>query len=84
MAKCKSCGAEIRFIKMKSGKFNPVDPYKRTIKKDGGHEVLITESGELIQGTFASYEEGANGSGYVSHFATCPNANYHRKGGADS
>lgn len=79
MGKCKSCGAEIKWIKMKSGKFNPVDPYKRTIIKDGGRDVLVTDDGELISGTFCAYENGANGSGYVSHFATCPNANGHRK-----
>ena len=80
MAICRSCGAEIKFIKMKSGKYNPVDVEKRTIKKDGGHEVLVTESGELIRGSFASLEEGANGEGYVSHFATCPFADTHRSG----
>ena len=72
MPKCRKCGAEIHFIKMRSGKFNPVDPYKRTIIQDGGKEVLITDAGEIIRGTFASYDEGANGSGYVSHFSTCP------------
>jgi hypothetical protein len=81
MIKCRSCGAEIKFIRMKSGRWNPVDPARRGIKKDGGNEVLITEDGELIQGTFASVEEGANGFGYVSHFATCPNAYEHRKRG---
>jgi len=79
MAVCRSCGAEIKFIKMKSGKWNPVNPGARTIIKDGGKEVLVTESGELISGTFASLEEGANGSGYVSHFATCPYAGSHRR-----
>lgn len=79
MAVCRSCGAEIKFIKMKSGKWNPVNLGVRTIIKDGGKEVLVTESGELISGTFASLEEGANGSGYVSHFATCPNASSHRR-----
>lgn len=79
MSYCRSCGAEIRWIKMRSGKNMPVDAAKRTIKKDGGHEVLVTEDGELIRGTFASLEEGANGVGYISHFSTCPNANQHRR-----
>lgn len=78
MAKCKTCGAEIKFIKMKSGRFNPCDVLKRTIIKGNGKEVLITEKGEVIQGTFASVEEGANGEGYTSHFATCPYATQHR------
>lgn len=79
MTKCRSCGAEIKFIRMKSGKWNPVDPTRRGIIKDGGHEVLVTEDGELIQGTFTSVEDGANGFGYISHFVTCPNADSHRK-----
>lgn len=79
MSYCKSCGAEIKWIKMLSGKNMPVDAQKRYIIKDGGNEVLVTESGELIKGTFASLENGANGEGYISHFSTCPNANRHRR-----
>ena len=79
MNRCRSCGAEIKWIKMLSGKNMPVDAQKRYIKKDGGHEVLVTEGGELIRGTFASLEDGANGEGYISHFSTCPNANKHRR-----
>ena len=80
MAKCRSCGAEIKFIKLTSGKWNPVDIQKRTLIKDEGDEVLVTEAGEIIKGRFASLEEGANASGYISHFATCPFATQHRKG----
>lgn len=79
MTKCRSCGAEIKFIKLKkSGKWNPVDTVKHTIIKGEGHEVIITDDGEVATGRFASREEGANASGYISHFATCPNANAHR------
>ena len=80
MSKCRSCGAEIKFIKLKSGKWNPVDTQKRTLIKGEGNEVLVAENGEIITGRFASIEEGANAVGYISHFATCPNANSHRKG----
>ena len=79
MTKCRSCGAEIKFIKLKSGKWNPVDPQKRTLVEGEGNEVIITDSGEVVTGRFASLDEGANRSGYISHFATCPNANQHRK-----
>ena len=79
MPKCRSCGAEIMFIRMKYGKYNPVDPIKRTIKQDSGPERLVTETGDVITGTFASLEEGANGEGYISHFATCPDANRYRQ-----
>lgn len=79
MAQCRSCGAEIKFIKLTTGKWNPVDPQKRTLIEGDGNEVIVTESGEVIKGRFASLDDGANRSGYISHFATCPNANQHRK-----
>lgn len=79
MGYCRSCGAEIKWIEMKSGRKMPVNVAKRFIKKDGGNETLVTESGELIKGTFASLEEGANGEGYISHFATCPKAGSYRR-----
>ena len=79
MATCRSCGAEIKFIKLKSGKWNPCDPVKRTIIKGEGNEVLVTIDGDIIRGEFASLEEGANAEGYISHFATCKYADRHRK-----
>ena len=79
MSTCRSCGAEIKWIRMASGKANPVDPYKRTVVRDEGNEPLITDDGLVIHGRFASLEEGANASGYISHFATCPNADMHRR-----
>lgn len=79
MAKCKSCGADIIWIKMQSGKSMPCDPYKRTIIKGKGKEVIVTNNGEIIHGSFADFEHGANAVGYISHFSTCPNANKHRR-----
>lgn len=79
MARCRSCGAEINFIAMNSGKLHPVDTVKHTMIKGEGKETLITDDGEIIRGTFASYEEGANASGYISHFATCPYADKFRR-----
>ena len=78
MSRCKSCGADLKFIKLKSGRWNPCDNIKHTLKIGEGNEVLITEKGEIIRGTFASVEDGANAEGYISHFATCPNASQHR------
>lgn len=79
MSRCSSCNQEIIWIKLKSGKYNPVDPYLRTIVKDDGTETLITKDGEIIHGRFESLDDGANASGYISHFATCPNAHIHRR-----
>lgn len=79
MSKCRSCNAEIKWIKMASGKNMPVDPYLHSMIKGEGTDVIVTEDGHVIHGRFASYEEGANISGYISHFSTCPNAATHRK-----
>lgn len=75
--RCKSCGAEIIWIRMKSGKAMPCDaepiPYMELFS--GGMK-LVTEQGEVVQGC---YDGTSDKIGYVSHFATCPNANQHRK-----
>ena len=52
---------------MQTGRFAPVNINKRTIRKDGGNVVLITEDGEIIQGTPASLEDGATGIGFQPH-----------------
>ena len=80
MATCKRCGKDISFIKMKTGKYMPTDKVKHSIIIGEGNEQLITEQGVIIRGRYASYEDGANGCGYTSHFATCPYANEFRKG----
>lgn len=79
MSRCRSCGAEIKWIKLKSGKYNPVDPYKRTIIRGAGKATIITEDGEVLTGEFADYDHGANAVGFESHFASCPNASSHRR-----
>ena len=71
--KCRSCGAEINFVqaKNKAGiiKAHPVN-------KDGIFILCSTgekdEKGKYIYG----YKKG-----YLSHFATCPNAAEHRNTG---
>ena len=81
MSRCRSCGAEIKFIKLKeTGKWHPVNPVKRIIMQGDGPETIITDAGEILRGKFAAYEDGGNRSGYISHFATCPDAGRFRKG----
>ena len=41
MTKCRKCGKDIEFIKLKSGKWNPVNPYLRSIIKGEGKETLV-------------------------------------------
>lgn len=80
MAKCKSCGAEIRWIKMRSGKSMPCNPvgirYREGVQGDGCVLTLVTPDGDVTTGQ--PYEK-AELIGYISHFATCPFANQHRR-----
>ena len=83
MAKCKSCGAEIRWIKMRSGKSMPCNPvgihYRRQVHGDKRCLLtLVTHDGNVVVGQ-ACEESESEFVGYVSHFATCPNADRHRK-----
>lgn len=83
MAKCKSCGAEIIWIKTANGKSMPCDAAGISYSVDlhpgaKGEEVLnlITDRGTIVRTMF---DPGGDKIGYTSHFATCPNANQHRK-----
>lgn len=78
MAKCKSCGADILWIPTPNGKAMPCDNQKIYFKKNfhGGSMTLVLPNGKVTKGDldFESDEYG-----YISHFATCPSANLHRK-----
>ena len=78
MSKCKSCGAEIIWIKTASGKMMPCNPqkifYKNTFPR--GNMTLITPEGKFVTGTI---DPSSDTYGYESHFATCPAASKFRK-----
>jgi len=80
MAKCRSCGAEIRWINTASGKMMPCNPigvkYWAQPKAKGK---VITANGEVISCVFEGDDQQATGIGYVSHFSTCPKAHEHRR-----
>lgn len=83
MAICRSCGAEIIWIKMKgSGKAMPCDARKISFDlllpgaKGEGVMTLVEPEGVIARGIF---NPGGEKIGYLSHFATCPNANQHRR-----
>jgi len=81
MSKCKSCGAEIRWIKTFSGKSMPVDAEPVNFYADGGKELFVTSNGAVVHGTRTDGTQDHTHIGYISHFATCPNADTHRKRG---
>lgn len=81
MSKCKSCGAEIKWILTHSGKKMPVDKRPVPYRTDpSGSLLLVTMNGVVERGTL---DLDSGQAGYVSHFATCPNANEHRKRGKE-
>ena len=71
---CKYCGEQIIWTRMTSGKTMPCDPM--AIKfKPGGPEVFVTPEGRVLRG-----RKDKNGQlGYISHFATCKNADAARR-----
>ena len=79
-SRCRSCGAEIKWIKMTSGKMMPVNVrqirYNPAAQSDEDALVLVTEDGRIEKGHF---NPAACRIGYTSHFASCPAAASHRK-----
>ena len=77
MAKCKSCGADIIWIKTKNGRSTPCDakpiPFRESFS--GGMK-LVTKAGDVVPG---NYDGTSDDFAYISHFATCPNADQHRR-----
>ena len=77
---CRACGAEIGFIKTKAGKTMPVDakgvPF---IQVPAGKELFVLEDGTTEHGFRALPDSQFVKTGYVSHFATCPEADKFRK-----
>lgn len=83
MSRCRSCGKEIRWITMTRGTRMPVDVgeilYKTNTK---GKSIIVTPNGEVHKADIVpDGTPDATGIGYISHFATCPNADQHRKRG---
>jgi hypothetical protein len=76
MPECSSCGAPIRWAKTIKGVGIPLDPEP----SPRGNVVISEEGAALVYnspGAVAARYEGE--PRYLSHFATCPNADQHRK-----
>ena len=80
MSKCRSCGAQIIWIRMASGKKMPVDAEPVTYwARMGGTEKIVTPNGEVVSCELQGEDKDATGIGYKSHFSTCPYADKHRR-----
>ena len=79
---CKSCGAEIIWIKMLTGKRMPCDAMADIVVKDlAAKEVYVDFSGVVFHARKAGPFDGNFPRQYAwtSHFATCPHADQHRR-----
>ena len=87
MARCRSCGDEIDFVTLRSGKRMPVESTTAETYYvhlgQGGHPqvVLVLDSGDIVRGRLGKqHESGAlRVEGRESHFANCPAADEFRR-----
>ena len=74
------CGQQVIWIKTVAGKNMPCNPQLVTYRQGNGKEKIVTPNGEVLSGELVGAgTQDATGVGYISHFATCPNATSHRK-----
>lgn len=73
---CRSCGAQIVWIKTTSGKSMPCNAGLIRFARGGGPETFVTAEGKVERG---KRDPAGDRAGYISHFATCPNADRHRR-----
>lgn len=80
MARCKSCRAEIVWVKMKSGNDMPCNPnliqFWANMK---AKDIVITPEGDMVHCNLDGPLEEMTGMGYVPHWATCPFSKQHKK-----
>lgn len=76
MTRCRSCGAEIHWVRTVTGATMPID----ALPAKDGNVLVDTETGEAT--VLGRPEDYAHLVRYKSHFATCPQAKtWRRKGG---
>jgi hypothetical protein len=79
IARCRSCGAEVRWVSTKADRRMPLDAWP---SRDGNVQ-LVADQGQLVAEVLRSgraAEARARGLElFRSHFATCPNADAHRR-----
>lgn len=74
MSRCRSCNAEIIWAVTAAGKRMPLDE-----ASNAEGNVLLHENGTCIVLAAGDDREWEDSSRHTSHFATCPNADQHRR-----
>ena len=49
-------------------------------ERKGAKDKVVTLKGKVVSCDFEGDPQDASGCGYIPHWATCPNADQHRKG----
>lgn len=79
---CRGCGRPIIWIKTPGGKSIPCDPREVAYWQcRGGRHRIVTRNGEVVSAELEGMPGTMTGIGYISHFATCPQATNFRKRG---
>lgn len=81
MGSCNSCGAPIRWERTTAGKRIPLDPAP---VPDGNVVIVDNGDGTTMAMVLAGVALRLSGDAvpkFKSHFATCPDADSHRRGG---
>ena len=77
---CRACGAPIGFVKTIAGKTVPVDEKSVSFLPDpNGKELFVMIDGSTQRGARVEKETDSTHVGFISHFATCPEADKFRK-----
>lgn len=71
---CRCCGEEITFIKTVKGKSMPVNPESVYFVPAGGPNTYVMIDGSIRRGREPRPDDRATIIGFISHFATCPEA----------
>lgn len=78
---CKSCMAAIVWIGTAKGKSIPCDatPVYYIERPRSGKQRIVTPNGQVLACEYTTDPHKATGTGYVPHWATCPQADKHRR-----
>lgn len=77
---CRGCGAEIIFITTGENNGIPCNPEPLKYWLDPeGRERIVTTDGKVVRAELEGMPGFETGTGYISHFATCPMADSFRK-----
>lgn len=80
MTRCKACGARVVWIRTRSGKRMPCDADTIVYwENPKGSKKVVTPDGDVVSADLKGKPENATGVGYVSHFASCPEADRFRR-----